>query len=87
MKIYAAVIEWPDNHAASPALVVALSDAERADKVRAAIGHVADALTDSEWRDALTDHRHFPHALDAWEREVFDDMDERPTITTYDTEL
>lgn len=86
-NVFAAVIEWPDNHGRSPALILARSIGERDAQVRAAIVATADALTDPEWRDALTDHHFFPQALAAWESEVFDDMDERPTITTFDTEF
>lgn len=54
MRIYAAVIEWP-NYLADrwPALILSSSEAERDAGIAAEISETADVLTDPEWRDAI----------------------------------
>lgn len=87
MKIFAAVIEWPDNHGRTPELILADSPTARAAEVREEVHAVAEALTDPEWREALEGHRHYPSELFTWAEIVFGEMDDRPAISMYEKEI
>lgn len=55
MKIFAAIVEWPEPlSSAEPGLILAHSVGERDEMIAAEIRDTADALTEPEWRDALT---------------------------------
>ena len=56
MKIFAAVIEWPELLSdAEPGLVLAHSVGERDEMIAAEIRETAGMLAEPDWRDALAD--------------------------------
>lgn len=86
LTLYAAVIEWPGDLAdRAPGLVLARTPEERSEKIGAEIRATADAMSDSEWRDAITeaDSEHWADWLDALEKTSYDS----PIVTDYIEEV
>jgi hypothetical protein len=86
ITIYAAVIEWPGVLAdRAPGLVLARTTDERDEKIGAEIRATADAMSDSEWRDAIaqTDSDHWADWLEPLEQTTYDS----PIVTDYIEEV
>ena len=86
MKIFAAVIEWPEPMSdSSPTLVLARSIEARSAEIADEIYETAEALTENDWRDAIT-----ATGSDDWEQWL-DPLEltpyGRPWITTYEREV
>ncbi|WP_217181591.1 hypothetical protein [Streptomyces sp. AC495_CC817] len=86
MRVYAAVIAWPDTMGRGPELFLARTKSECNAQVRHEIVATAIALYEPAWREAIEAHQCDPDDLSDW-LEAFDDLDDRPYVTTYITEV
>lgn len=89
MRLYCAVIEWPDVFFKSPELIVVRDEKARDLAVIEAVREMADALADGEWRAILNGFPD-PIASVTWKEWIefhFDGAKRAPGITYYTKEV